>query len=206
VFTKSRRMILVALVLSALSSGGCGDTEGAVVIVDAEFDPVAASDAFGGVNEATTGIAQTFTVLNDGKFERFWVVITQGNSADSGTIRISVRPLIGGLPNPSIASSIITPIDVDTSTLPATLVETFSMYDVGADPGRDVLTGETYAIVVEFVSRATSTDVNPIAFVLGISGALGDPYAGGSGAEDTGGGYALDPTMDDYIFRTFVLQ
>ena len=78
--------------------------------------------------------------------------------------------------------------------------------ELGDDPGREVLTGETYAIVVEFISRATTNDTNPIAYVLGMSGAIADPYAGGSGAEDTGTGYALDPTMDDYIFRTFVLE
>lgn len=204
--TQSRRLSLVSILLGCfVGSLGCGSPEGAVLVVDAEFDPVAASDAFGGLNEATTGIAQTFTVQNDGRFERFWIVLTQGNSADDGTVRITVRPLVGGLPDPSPASSIIVPIDVDTSTLPATLVETFTIFDVGDDPGRNVLVGETYAIVVEFVSRTTSTDTNPICLVLGISGVGGDPFAGGVGAEDNGAGYVQDPTMDDYIFRTFVL-
>ena len=202
---RTRCLLLVGFLLAALTGAGCGsDTEGAVLLVDAEFNPVGTATTNGQVSE-TVEVAQTFTVVNNGKFERFWLLLTQGASVDTGTLRITVRPTIGGLPDPSVASSIIVPILVDTSTLPGLGVETFTIFDVGSDPGRVVTTGEVYAIVVEFVSR-TGTDTQHIARFLGIDGSGGDPYADGSAAEDNGGGYALSSTSDDYIFRTFVLQ
>ncbi len=180
---------------------GCGSNNGgSVLVADAEFDPATASDHNIGVNEAMPGVAQTFTVLATGKFERFWLVVTDGESPDDGTIRITVRPLVAGVPNPDPGTSIIRAIDVDTTTLPATLVEQFSIFDVGDDPGREVSAGEQYALVIEFVSR-TGVDTAPIARVLGQTG---DPYADGTGAADAGAGYVAN--TNDYLFRTFVLQ
>lgn len=186
--------------LSAIACGIGGSGTGLVLVVDAEFDPVTASDHNIGISEAMPGVAQTFTVVADGKFERFWLVLTDGESPDDGVVRITVRPVVGGLPDPSPASSIIVPIDVNTTTLPATLVEQFTIFDVGNDPGRQVLMGEQYAWVVEFVSR-TGVDTAPIVRVLG---QMTDPYAGGTGAADAGAGYVAN--TNDYLFRTFVLQ
>jgi hypothetical protein len=191
----------------AVFASGCGEGgSGAVLIVDAEFDPATASDTSQPVHEANLAVAQTFTVLATGKFEEFWIILTDGESVDDGIIRITVRPLNGmGEPDEDPATSIIDPIDVDTSTLPAALVETFTVFDVGDEPGREVVAGETYAIVVDFVSRTTSTDVNAIARVLGQTDAGGDPYAGGTGwTGESGVGFTNN--TDDYIFRTFVLD
>ncbi|MEM9175464.1 MAG: hypothetical protein AAGC67_09535 [Myxococcota bacterium] len=203
-FDRSRHFLFVGILLAALTGAGCGGPEGAVLLVDAEFNPAGASNANGQISE-TVGVAQTFTVLNNGKFERFWVLLSQGASPDTGVVRITVRPVAGGVPNASPASSIINPIDVDTSTLPALGTESFTMFDVGSDPGRVVATGEMYAIVVEFVSR-TGVDTQHIARFLGIDGSGGDPYTDGSAATDTGTGYVVSATSDDYIFRTFVLE
>jgi len=201
----SKRMgwVLGALLSGVLGAAlvGCGsDGGGLVLVADAEFDPATASDHNIGVSESMPGVAQTFTVLSTGKFERFWLVVTDGESPDDGTIRITVRPLVAGLPDPNPATSIIRPIDVDTTMLPATLVEQFSIFDVGDDPGREVVAGEQYALVIEFLSR-TGVDTAPIARVLG---QLGDPYADGTGAADAGAGYVAN--TNDYLFRTFVLQ
>ena len=203
---RSRRLILVGLLLSALTGAGCSsDTEGAVLLVDAQFNPVAAISAVGPVN-TSNGVAQSFTVINDGKLERFWLLLSQGTSIDSGTIRISIRPVVGGVPNAALGTSIITPIDVDTTTLPTLGAETFTMFDVGDQPGREVVTGEIYAMVVELVSRsATPGDGNEVVRFLGIDGSGGDPYADGTASQDAGGGYVVSPTSDDYLFRTFVL-
>jgi len=194
-------LLSIALLVSACGGGG----EGAIVVVDAEYDPAGAFDADAPVSE-TDSVAQIFTVLATGKFERFWIELTQGSALESGFIRITVRPTIAGLPDPSPASSIINPIDVDTDDLPTAGIEQFTVFDVGNDPGRQVTAGDELAIVVEFLSRDTGTIGNPIARLLGTDGTLGDPFAGGAGAEDSGGGFALNPSMDDYIFRTFVLQ
>ncbi len=192
---------MLGILLSCAIASGCGgDASGVILYVDAEFDPATASDHNAGINETNPGVAQTFTVLANGKFEQFSIVVTDGESPDDGVIRITVRPLIGGVPDPSPASSIIVAIDVDTTTLPATLVEQFTTFDVGDDPGRQVLIGEEYAIVIEFVSR-TGVDTTPIARVLGQGS---NPYAGGTGAVDAGSGYAV--STDDYIFRTFNLH
>ena len=193
--------IAIVLMLASFAVG-CGSSSGSgsVLYVDAEFDPDTASDHSLGLSESNPGVAQTFTVLEDGKFEQFSIVVTDGESPDNGVIRITVRPATGGVPNPSEASSIIDPINVATSTLPATLVEEFTVFDVGDDSGRQVLAGEEYAIVVEFVSRA-GVDSTPIARVLG---QLGNPFAGGNGAMDPTTGYVVN--TNDYFFRTFSLQ
>lgn len=191
------------LALAGLALGCGGDASGLVLIADAQFDPATAADASQPLNEAQNGVAQTFTVLNDGRLEEFWVVITQGASADTGTIRITVRPLDAmGRPNASAATSIITPIDVDTSTLPLATSQTYSEYDIGDEPGRNVLIGQEYAIVIEFLSRATSTDTLPIARVWG---QMGDGYVDGAGSTSPGGTTWTNNT-EDYFFRTFVLR
>lgn len=197
---KRMASVLGILVLGALAWGCSGSGTGDVLYVDAEFDPATPSDTSIGISEANLGVAQTFTVLASGKFEQFWFVITDGESPDDGVIQVTVRPVVAGVPNANPASSIITAININTATLPATLVEQFTMFDVGNDPGREVMMGEEYAIVVEFVSRA-GVDTTPIARVLG---QVGDPYAGGTGAVDAGTGYVAN--TDDYLFRTFSLR
>lgn len=195
---------VVALTLVALLSAGCSDNgSGQVLYVDAEFDPPTTADTFTGVNEASPAVAQTFTVLATGRFEEFWIVINDGPSADSGIVRLTVRPVNAmGEPDPDESTSIIRAIDVDTSTLPGTLVEEFSEFFVGDDPRRNVQAGEVYAIVVEFISRTTSNDTLEIATLLGQAG---DPYADGSGATGQSGvGFTLN--NNDYFFRTFSLR
>ncbi len=193
------------LLWGGLSLGGCGSSDGLVLRVDAEFNPVVGANQQVGISEANRGVAQSCTVLSAGKLEKFSLIITDGPSPDDGVIRITVRPLNAmGEPDPDPASSIIVPIDLDTTTLPATLVETFTEFFVGNDPGRQVMPGEEYAIVVDFVSR-TGVDTAAIALVLGQDNSGGDPYAGGTGwtGESLVG---FTANTDDYIFRTFVLQ
>ena len=201
--TTIRMTGMLAAMLVAIATGGCGSDDTFVLIVDAEFDPATFSDTSQPIHEANLAVAQTFTVLGDGRFEEFWIVVTDGESVDDGTIRITVRPLNGmGEPDPDPGTSIINPIDIDTATLPPTLVETFTEFNVKDDPDRQVLMGETYAIVVDFISRATSTDVNAIARVLG---QMGDPYPDGTGSTGESG-VGFTNNTDDYFFRTFVLQ
>ena len=196
-----------AIGLLALSAGcGGGGAEGPVLRTDAQFDPPSAATAFRPINEANRAVAQTFTVEQDGLLEEFWVVVTDGESADAGTLRITVQPVGGGgVIDDDLADSIIDPLVINTSTLPAVLVEEFTEFNIGGQSGRDVLVGERYAIVVEFVSRATNTDTNAIARVLGQLPAPGDPFAGGTGATgqlDVG----FTNNTEDYFFRTFVLN
>jgi hypothetical protein len=195
---------MLAALLIAIATAGCGGNDDQMVLfVDAEFDPDTISDISQPIHEANPGVAQSFTVLEDGKFEEFWLVVTQGESLDSGTIRITVRPLNGaGEPDPDPGTSIIIPFDVDTATLPPTLVDEFTEFNLGGEPDRNVLMDETYAIVVDFVSRATSTDVNPIARVLG---QIGDPYPDGTGSTGESG-VGFTNNTDDYFFRTFLLR
>lgn len=192
-------LLLMLVVVAACGSKG----DRSVLVVDAEFDPDTPSDVSQPVQESNPGVAQSFTVLADGTFDEFWIVVTDGESADDGTIQITVRPVNAmGEPDPDPSTSIIVPIDVDTSTLPATLVDTFTIFSVSDDPDRDVLAGEAYAIVVDFVSRETNTDTNAIARVLGQTG---DPYADGTGS--TGESHVgFTSNTEDYFFRTFVLQ
>jgi hypothetical protein len=203
------RFGLVGLAVAGLALiAGCGggETEGAVLRADAEFDPPAAATAFRPIGEANPAVAQTFTVEQDGRLEEFWLVVTDGESADAGTIRVTVQPVDGGgVIDDDVADSLIDPILINTSSLPAILVDDFTEFDIGDEPGRDVLAGERYAIVVEFVSRAGDTDDAAIARVLGLLPAPGDPYAGGTGA--TGElGVGFTNNTEDYFFRTFVLD
>ena len=196
-----------AIGLLALSAACGGEgAEGPVLRTDAQFDPPSAATAFRPINEANRAVAQTFTVEQDGLLEEFWVVVTDGESADAGTLRITVQPVGGGgVIDDDLADSIIDPLVINTSTLPAVLVEEFTEFNIGGQSGRDVLVGERYAIVVEFVSRATNTDTNAIARVLGQLPAPGDPFAGGTGATgqlDVG----FTNNTEDYFFRTFVLN
>ncbi len=200
-----RRLLVLGLAFGLLaSSAGCGgDTTSAVLRVDSEFNPPTEANTFRPVSEANPAVAQTFTVEQDGRLEEFWIVITDGISDDAGTIRITVQPVDGaGVIDDDVADSIIDPIVIETSTLPDILIEEFTEFNIGDEPGRDVLVGERYAIVVEFVSRTTSTDTDPIAIVLGQTG---NPYAEGTGATgELDDGFTNN--TDDYFFRTFVLN
>lgn len=201
-------ILTLAIAVSALISLACGQGGGLVLFVDAEHDPMAGTftSTSQPLHEANRGVAQTFTVLRAGKLEEFRIMVTDGESVDDGIIRLTVRPLNGmGEPDEDPMTSIIPPFDIDTSTLPATLVSQFTIFFLGNDPGREVVVGETYAIVVDFVSRTTSTDVDPIARVLGSTDAMGDLYTDGTGAtgEST---VAFTNNTDDYFFRTFVLN
>lgn len=195
------------LALSLLSGCGGGGAEGAVLFVDAEFDPAAVSNLSSPIGETTTSAAQIFEVIQAGKLEEFWIVLTNAESADEGTVQVTIRPLDGGgRPNPSSATSIITPIDVDTTTLAAFPIETFVEFDVGDDPGRVVDPGNQFAIVVEFVSRVPAgalSDGLPIARILGRAD-NGDPIGLASTSPD--GVTWTNNATDDYIYRTFVLQ
>ena len=192
-----------AFAVGALVLGCGGSAEGPVLRTDAEFNPPSAASAFRALNEANVAVAQTFTIEQDGRLEEFWLVITEGQSADSGTIRITVQPVDGGgVIDEDLADSIIDPIVVDTDSLPGFALEEFTEFDIGDEPGRDVLAGERYALVVEFVDRTTNNDTDPIAMVLGQTG---DPFAGGSGA--TGElNVGFTNNTEDYFFRTFVLD
>lgn len=202
---RQRRLGGMAGVLAAgcLAAGcGGGSAEGSLLKADAQFNPSSAADAFRPVDEDTPAVAQIFTVEQTGRLEEFWLVVTDGESADAGTIRITIQPVSGaGVIDPDVNLSLIDPILVNTATLPAILVEEFTEFDIGAEPGRDVTAGERYALVVEFVSRTTTNDEDPIARVLGLQGNL---YLGGNGATGELGVSFINNT-EDYIFRTFVL-
>lgn len=193
--------------LAALVAGcGGGSAEGPIKVADAQFNPPTAATAFRPVNEANPAVAQTFTVGVDGRLEEFWLVITDGESADAGVVQITVQPVsAGGVIDSNPNNSLIDPIVVNTTSLPAVLVEQFTEFNIGNEPGRDVLAGEKYALVVEFVSRATNNDTNPIVRVLGQLPNPGDPYANGTGA--TGElGVGFTNNTEDYFFRTFILN
>ena len=182
---------------------GCGDPEGRVLRADAEFDPALPANVFHPISESSLLVAQTFVVEEpEGMFEEFELVLTAGESADDGIVRVTVRPLDGsGVPDPTEASSIIVPFDVDTATLPAFGADEFTTFFVGDDPNREVIAGDELAIVVEFINRSTSTDVDPIARLAGVSG---DVFVEGTGSEDADGTGFTNST-DDYFFRTFIL-
>lgn len=196
------------LMAAALVSGcGGGSAEGPLKLADAEFNPPTAATAFRPIDETNRAVAQTFTVGLDGRFDEFWLVITDGESADAGVVRITVQPVsAGGVIDDDPNHSLINPITVNTSSLPAVLVEQFTEFNLTSQPGvRDVVVGEKYALVVEFVSRATSHDTNAIARVLGQLPNPGDPYANGTGA--TGQlGVGFTNNTEDYFFRTFILH
>lgn len=201
-----RRFGHVGLAMAGLAlAAGCGGGEpgGSVVRADAQYDPPSGATAFRPLDEANPAVAQTFTVQQDGRLDEFWIVVTDGESADSGTLRISVQPVDeDGLIDDDVENSIIDPILVNTTTLPEILIDSFTEFDIGAEPGREVVAGERYAIVVEAVSRATRTDTLAIARVLG---QLPGTYAGGTGATgELGDGFTNN--TEDYFFRTFVLD
>lgn len=180
----------------------CGSgPEGSVKRADAEFNPATPANAFLPISEANPAVAQIFTVGFDGRLEEFQLVITDGESADDGVVRVTVQPAPGGVIDPDPNASLIDPILVETSTLPAILVEEFTIFDIGDEPGRDVLAGDRLALVVEFVSRATNVDAAPIVRVLG---QLNGTYPDGTGATgELGVGFVNN--TDDYFFRTFLL-
>ncbi|MFO0687733.1 MAG: hypothetical protein U0900_03435 [Myxococcota bacterium] len=196
------------LMAAALASGcGGGSASGPLKMADAQFNPPTAATAFRPIDEANRAVAQTFTVGLDGRFDEFWLVITDGESADAGVVRITVQPVsAGGVIDPDPNHSLINPITVNTSSLPAVLVEQFTEFNLTSQTGvRDVVVGEKYALVVEFVSRATNHDTNAIARVLGQLPNPGDPYANGTGA--TGQlGVSFTNNTEDYFFRTFILH
>jgi hypothetical protein len=195
------------LAMLAIVASGCdGSGDGGVLRVDAEFDPPTPQDTTQPIDEANPSVAQTFTVLESGKFEKFSIVVTDGESIDDGTIRITVRPLNAmGEPDDDEDTSIIDPIDVDTSTLPPVLVEEFTEFFVGDEPGREVSAGEEYAIVVDFISRSSNRDTDAIARLLGQTDVMGDPYVDGTGSTGESG-VGFTNNTDDYFFRTFVLD
>lgn len=204
---REKRMVraLTGLFLLTIAVGvGCfGNAIEEELRIDAEFDPVEDSDVSRGVRESNVAVAQTFTVLSDGLFQEFWIVLKDGISADDGIIQITVRPLnVDGEPDNDFTTSIIDPIDVDTSTLPTDMLENFTVFEVLDDPAPSVLVGDKYAIVVEFQSRATMTDTDSIALILGQSR---DLYLEGTGSTSALGVNFTNNT-EDYFFRTFLFR
>lgn len=194
----------MAGLLADLLVGCGGSAEGPELVSDAAFNPPSAATAFRAVDEGNPAVAQTFTVGQDGRLEQFSFVLTDGESADDGTVQVTIQPVsAGGVIDDDPNNSLIDPILVDTATLPEILVEEFTDFDIGMEPGRDVLAGERYAIVVEFVSRDTDDDTDAIARVLGQLPAPGDPYAGGTGA--TGElEVGFTNNTEDYFFETVI--
>ena len=192
-------------VASCMAGCSSGSLQGSVLRADAEFDPATSATAFRAIDEVNAAVAQTFTVQQDGLFEQFEFVITDGESTDAGTIQVTVQPVsAGGVIDDDPDNSLIDPILINTTSLPAILIDESTVFDVGTQPGREVLAGERYAIVVAFVSRATDNDTDAIARVLGQLPAPGDPYADGTGA--TGElNVGFTNNTEDYFFRTFVL-
>ena len=196
----------VALAGLVLALGCSGDQSGLSLLVGAQYDPTAVSNLSTGIEETNTSVAQIFTVIADGKLEQFQLALTNAESDDDGTVRITIRPLDAGLPNADAGTSIIRPIDLDVSTLPNHPIETFTVFDVGDDPGRQVTAGQQYAIVVEFVSRAVTgaaSDGLPIARILGRED---DGYADGTASTSADGTTWMNVATDDYFFRIFSLR
>ena len=69
------------LALSLLSGCGGGGAEGAVLVVDAEFDPAAVSNLSSPIGETTTSAAQIFEVIQ----KRLFMSIKSLIRASSGT-------------------------------------------------------------------------------------------------------------------------
>lgn len=197
-------VLVFAIALTALVGCGGGDPEGNVLRADAEFPFDVAATVLHPIDEANLLVAQTFIVQRDtGLLEEFWLVLIDGVSDDAGVIEVTVRPLNGmGVPDPDASSSITVPITVNTLGLPDFSDADYIKFDVGEDPFREVVMGDEFGIVIEFISRATSNDALPIASLLGVSG---DPFAAGTGSEDDDGMGFVNST-DDYFFRTFVLS
>jgi hypothetical protein len=195
----SRALLLIALALVA-TGGTCSDPTPSKLLLDANYDPGDPSDAFDGTSEASPAVAQTFTVLQEGRLEQFEVLLTQGTSADTGTIYVEIRSTDAtGAPELDPNTALVS-IEVDTATLPATLVEEFTLFDISDLASIQVQPGEIYAIVVEFDSRGTNTDGLPIALVLGMAG---DPYIDGDGYTGESNVAFMD-SVKDYIFATWV--
>jgi hypothetical protein len=199
-------LVAAGTAVTLLVACSSGSPQSSVLRADAQFNPATAATAFRPISEASPAVAQTFTVLQDGLLDQFWLVITDGESDDAGTVRITIQPVsAGGVVDDDPNHSLIAPIVVNTTALPALLVEEFTEFNLASKPGRDVLTGEKYALVVEFVSRATSHDTNAIVRVLGQFAAPGDNFTGGTGS--TGElGVGFTNNTEDYFFRTFVLE
>ena len=108
-------------VAGCLAGCGSGSPEGAVLRADAEFDPPTPATAFEAIDEVNAAVAQTFTVQQDGLFEQFEFVITDGESTDAGTIQVTVQPVsAGGVIDDDPNNSLIDPI----------LVKLQAQYDV----------------------------------------------------------------------------
>lgn len=195
----SRALLLIVLALVA-TGGTCSDPTPSKLLLDANYDPATPSDAFDGTSEASPAVAQTFTVLQEGTLEQFEVLLTQGTSADTGTIFVEIRPTDGaGVPELDPNTALVS-IEVDTATLPATLVEEFTLFDISDLSSIRVQPGEVYAIVVEFGDRNTDTDTLPIALVLAMAD---DPYIDGDGYRGESN-VAFTDSLKDYIFATWV--
>lgn len=204
-FERQWRGAWFTMVAAGFLAGCGGQAEGDARVADATFNPPSAATAFRAIDEGNPAVAQTFTVGQDGQLEEFSFVITDGESADDGTVQVTVQPVsAGGVIDDDPNNSLIDPILVDTATLPAILVEEFTDFDIGMEPGREVVAGERYAIVVEFVDRNTDDDTDAIARVLGQLPTPADPYADGTGATgqlDVG----FTNNTEDYFFETVVL-
>ncbi len=199
------QLSVLVFVIALTTLVGCGgDAACNVLRADAEFPFDVAATVLHPSNEDNLLVAQTFIVEKDmGLLEEFWIVLIDGVSDDAGLVRVTVRPLNGmGVPDPDEASSIITPIDVNTSTLPQFADADYIKFDVGEDPFREVVMGDEFGIVIEFIGRTTTNDTLPVASLLGVSG---DPFAQGTGSEDNDDTGFVNST-DDYFFRTFVLS
>jgi hypothetical protein len=196
---------VLGLVLVLMWAGiGCNtDSRSLVLYVDAEYNPAETNDTTPQIHEAALSVAQTFTVLEDGKFDSFQLVLSQGTAGGSGIIRVDVRPVLPtGEPETTDRNSIITPVDVDTATLPPITIEEYTVFDDTDAKSRQVLAGQQYAIVVSFLSRTAGIVNEPIALVYGRTG---DEYPDGSGSIDPDG-MGFTNNTSDYFFRTFSLR
>ena len=196
-------MLGLAAVLIWAGVGCNTSSEGLVLFADAEYDPMAVSDSNPPIQENQLEVAQTFTVLQTGKFDSFQMVVTQGTPGGAGIIQVDVRPLLmTGEPENTDVNSIIEPLMIDTTTLPQVTIEDYTVFDVSDQPFRDVEAGDEYAIVISFVSRSAGNVNEPIAIVYGRTG---DEYPDGSGSLNPDG-MGFTNNTSDYFFRTFSLQ
>lgn len=202
----NRNRILLGVIATVVWAGvGCNtSSEGLVLYADAEYDPPDASDVQTQIHETSLQVAQTYTVLQDGKLDSFQLVVTQGTPGGAGMLQVDVRPLLmTGEPENTDANSIITPLMIDTATLPLVGVEDYTVFDVSQQvTSRQVTAGEEFAIVFTFLSRSTGTMGQPIAYVYGRTG---DEYLDGSASTNPDGMGFMNDLNDDYFFRTFLL-
>lgn len=205
-FSLAARILFVTGLVLVSSMLACGSGDGGsgsnVLMVDAEFNPATTSNATYGLHETQLAVAQTFTVGTTGRLDQFQLVLRQGPSGSEGTIRIDIRPLLGtGEPENDDLGAIMTPINIDTTTLPDNLDEDFTVFDLSSQPGPSVVAGQQYAIVVTFFNRTMGTPGTPIASLLG-RGA--DEFAAGTGSTNDDAS-SFTNILTDYFFRTFVL-